>query len=108
MINLRRNRRPNKKSALLKRLRELEEKETLTEEEENEIDEILTMLSKKRTNRIDSTKLNNNKQDEKISININIDANGGENRKDLDWSTPNHYQSAAGQYRKARIDNRKY
>ena len=66
------------------------------------------MLSKKRANRIDSAKLNNNKQDEKISININIDANGGENRKDLDWSTPSHYQSAAGSYRKSRIDNRKY
>ena len=108
MAKLKRDRRHNKKSALLKRLRELEEKEILTEEEENEIDEIIAMLSKKRANRIDSAKLNNNKQDEKISINIKIDTNGGENKKDLDWSTPNHYQSAAGQYRKARIDNRKY
>ena len=50
------------------------------------------------------------KQDETISININInnDINTGESTKDLDWSTPDHYKSAAGQYRKARIDNRKY
>ena len=41
-------------------------------------------------------------------ININININGMDNKKDLDWSTPDHYKSASGQYRKARIDNRKY
>ena len=60
--------------------------------------------------KIKTKKLNNNKQNEMISISINItnDINTGESTKDLDWSTPDHYQSAAGQYRKARIDNRKY
>tara|TARA_R110001592_G_scaffold70176_1_gene215057 strand:+ start:1181 stop:1477 length:297 start_codon:yes stop_codon:yes gene_type:complete len=59
--------------------------------------------------KIKSKKLNNNKQDEKISISINItNDNTGESTKDLDWSTPDHYKSAAGSYRKARIDNRKY
>ena len=54
-------------------------------------------------------KLNNDKQNEKISINININNdNTGQPTRDIDWSTPDHYASAAGVYRKSRIDNRKY
>ena len=60
--------------------------------------------------KVKSKKLNNDKQNETISININIinDIGGGELTRDIDWSTPFHYASAAGTYRKAKIDNRKY
>ena len=67
-------------------------------------------LKSKVKKKIKSKKLNNNKQNEPISISINItnDINTGESTKDLDWSTRDHFASVAGQYRKARIDNRKY
>ena len=109
-FKLKRNRKSNKKSKLLSRLKELEAKKFLTPKEEAEMDSILGMLNKKRSNRIESKKLNNNKQDETISININInnDINTGEPTRDINWSTPDHYASAAGVYRKSRIDNRKY
>ena len=109
-FKLKKDKKSNKKSRLLKRLKELEAKASLTPKEQAEISKILSMLKKKRNNKIESKKLNNNKQDETISININInnDVNTGKSTKDLDWSTPDHYKSAAGQYRKARIDNRKY
>ena len=60
--------------------------------------------------KVKGKKLNNNKQNETISININItnDINTGEPTRDINWSTPDHYASAAGTYRRARIDNRKY
>ena len=107
-------RRKTKKSALLKRLKVLESMEVLSEEDEKEIEEILRLLNKKRTNKIETKKLNNQKQNEESvfkskmqDINISINVNGVDNKKDLDWSTPDHYKSASGQYRKARIDNRK-
>ena len=43
-----------------------------------------------------------------ISESVELDINTGESTKDLDWSTRDHFASVAGQYRKARIDNRKY
>jgi len=105
-FKLKRHRKDSKKSSLLKRLKELEAKKTLSKNEKTELDNILSSLGKKKANKIESKKLNNNKQDEKISININI--NTGEPTRDIDWSTPDHYASAAGVYRKSRIDNRKY
>ena len=122
------------------RLKKLRAKKSLTPKEEVEMVKILMMLKKKRTNKIESKKLNNNKQDEvvkvdllephvieetpaleevieketanktepvTISININID-NNGTSTKDVNWSTPDHYSSTAGTYRKPKIDNRKY
>ena len=106
LSKLKRHRKPIKKSALLKRLKALRAKKNISQEDRDEIKEILRLLDKKKTNKIESKKLNNNKQDEKISININI--NTGEPTRDINWSTPDHYSSAAGTYRKARIDNRKY
>tara|TARA_R100000458_G_C8268157_1_gene243007 strand:- start:435 stop:869 length:435 start_codon:yes stop_codon:yes gene_type:complete len=141
-FKLKRNRKSNKKSKLSKRLKELRAKKTLTPKEEVEMVRILMMLKKKRTNKIESKKLNNSKQDEvikvdlpdphateeavieeetsedkketakkaepvTISINININDNNNTSTKDVNWSTPDHFESAAGQYRKARIDNRK-
>ena len=126
-------------------LKKLRAKKSLTPKEEVEMVKILMMLKKKRTNKIESKKLNNSKQDEiaevnlpephvieeaikeeipvieeiiteetvkktepvTISININVNGNGA-STKDIDWSTPDHYSSAAGTYRKAKIDNRKY
>ena len=110
MVNQKKDKKSNKKSRLLKRLKELEAKSSLTPEEKAEISKILSMLKKKRNNKIESKKLNNNKQDETISIEINInnDINTGEPTRDINWSTPDHYASAAGTYRKSRIDNRKY
>lgn len=60
--------------------------------------------------KVKSKKLNNTKQNEPISISINVtnDINLGQLGRELDWSTPDHYKSAAGSYRKGRIDNRKY
>jgi len=106
-FNLKKDRKSKKKSRLLKRLKELEAKKSLTPEEKVEIEKILSMLDRKRNNKIESKKLNNNKQNETISINININ-NTSEPTRDINWSTPDHYSSAAGTYRKARIDNRKY
>ena len=67
-------------------------------------------MEKTSKEKITSIKLNNKKQNEPISISINItnDINTGEPTRDIDWSTPDHYASAAGTYRKSRIDNRKY
>ena len=109
-FKLKKDKKSNKKSRLLKRLKELEAKSSLTPEEKAEISKILSMLEKKRNNKIESKKLNNNKQDETISIEINInnDINTGEPTRDINWSTPDHYTSTSGVYRKSRIDNRKY
>ena len=99
-FKLKRHRKPNKKSVLLKRLKELKAKKSLTTAEEVEMGKILVMLGKKRTNKINSKKLNNNKQNE-IAISI---YNGDDNLSDLNTG---HLQSAAGQYRRGRIDNTK-
>lgn len=60
--------------------------------------------------KVKSKKLNNKGQNEPISISINItnDINTGQLSREVDWSTPDHYKSAAGSYRKGMIDNRKY
>ena len=106
-FRLKKDKKSKNKSRLLKRLKELEAKKSLTPEEKVEIEKILAMVDKKRNNKIESKKLNNNKQNETISINININ-NTSESTRDINWSTPDHYASAAGTYRKSRIDNRKY
>ena len=106
-FRLKKDKKSKNKSRLLKRLKELEAKKSLTPEEKVEIEKILAMLDKKRNNKIESKKLNNNKQNETISINITIN-NTSESTRDINWSTPDHYASAAGTYRKSRIDNRKY
>jgi len=97
-FKLKRNRKSNKKSKLLKRLEELKAKKTLTAKEESEMDRILVVLGKKRTNKIESKKLNNNKQDEVAKAIYNGDS-------DLSDLTIGHVTSAAGQYRKGRIAN---
>ena len=99
-FKLKRHRKPNKKSVLLKRLKELKAKKSLTTAEEVEMGKILVMLGKKRTNKINSKKLNNNKQNE-IAVSI---YNGDDNLSDLNTG---HLQSAAGQYRRGRINNMK-
>ena len=99
-FKLKRHRKPNKKSNLLKRLKELKAKKSLTDQEKAEMDRILVMLGKKRTNKIDSKKLNNNKQNDTAAIIYNGDQNLG----NLNMG---HLQSAAGMYRRGRIDNYK-
>ena len=99
-FKLKRDRRANKKNQLLKRLKELEAKKSLTLAEEIEMDRILVMLGKKRTNKIDSKKLNNNKQNE-VAVSI---YKGDQELTDLNMG---HLQSASGMYRKGRIDNYK-
>ena len=97
-FKLKRNRKSNKKSKLLKRLKELRAKKTLTAKEQSEMDRILVVLGKKRTNKIESKKLNNNKQNE-VAISI---YKGDDDLSDLNTG---HLQSAAGQYRRGRIAN---
>ncbi len=96
----------------LKRSRIKRKKKRLTKEElrKRKLALMKRKLKSKIKKKIKSKKLNNNKQNEPISISINStnDINTGESAKDLSWSTPDHYKSAAGQYRGARIDNRKY
>ena len=99
-FKLKRHRKGNKKSSLLKRLKQLEAKKSLSEKEKEELDNIRVLLGKKKTNKIESKKLNNNKQDE-IAVAI---YNGDNMLNDL---TIGHVTSAAGQYRRGRIDNRK-
>jgi len=97
-FKLKKDRKSNKKNKLLKRLKELEAKKSLTPKEEAEMDNILVMLNKKRTNKIESKKLNNNKQDE-IAKAI---YNGDNNLANLNLG---HLSSAAGSYRRGRIAN---
>ena len=99
-FKLKRHRKGNKKSSLLKRLKQLEAKKSLSEKEKEELDNILVLLGKKKTNKIESKKLNNNKQNE-VAVAI---YNGDSGLNDL---TTGHLASAAGQYRRCRIDNRK-
>tara|TARA_R100001594_G_scaffold68668_1_gene102977 strand:+ start:995 stop:1303 length:309 start_codon:yes stop_codon:yes gene_type:complete len=97
-FKLKRNRKSNKKSKLLKRLKELKAKKSLTPKEKIELDNILVMLDKKRARKIESKKLNNNKQDEVAKAIYN----GDSNLSDLNIG---HVTSAAGQYRRGRIAN---
>ena len=99
-FKLKRHRKPNKKSNLLKRLKELKAKKSLTSAEKVEMDKILVLLGKKRTNKIDSKKLNNDKQNE-VAVSI---YKGDAELNDLNIG---HLQSASGMYRKGRIDNYK-
>jgi len=99
-FKLKRDRRSNKKSKLLKRLKELEAKKSLTTKEKLEMDTILVALDKKSINKIESKKLNNEKQNE-IAVSI---YKGDVGLTDLNIG---HVTSATGQYRKGRIDNRK-
>ena len=94
------------------RLKRKKKKKRLTKEELGK--KKLALIKKKLKpvikKKIKSKKLNNSKLNEAITININInnDINTGEPTRDINWSTPDHYASAAGTYRKSRIDNRKY
>ena len=99
-FKLKRHRKGNKKSSLLKRLKQLEAKKSLSKKEKEELDNILLSLGKKKTNKIESKKLNNNKQNE-VAVAI---YSGDNTLKDL---TIGHVTSAAGQYRRGRIDNQK-
>ena len=87
-------------------------KKRLTKEELRKKKLALTKKKQKRTTKkkIKSKKLKNNKQNEPISISINItnDINTGDSSREPNWSTIDHYASAAGTYRKGKIDNRKY
>jgi len=97
-FKLKRKRKPNKKSVLLKRLKELESKKSLTNVEKAEMNKILKLLKKKKTNKIETKKLNNNKNNEEYITTAFIDDTN---------ATLDHYKSAAGSYRRGRIDNRK-
>ena len=97
-FKLKRNRKSNNKSKLLKRLKQLEAKATLTEKEKVELENILLSLDKKKTNKIESKKLNNDKINE-AAVSV---YQGGTSDLNLD-----HLQSAAGVYRRGRIDNAK-
>ena len=91
-FKLKRHRKSKNKSKLLARLKELKAKKSLTSKEKVEMDKILSVLDKKRTNKIES------KKDEIAKVIYNGDS-------DLSDLTIGHVTSAAGQYRKGRIAN---
>lgn len=97
-FKLKRDRKPNKKSKLLARLKELKAKKSLTTKEKLEMDNILVALDKKAANKISSKKLNNNKQDEVAKLVYN----GDNNLANLNLG---HLTSTTGSYRKGRIAN---
>tara|TARA_R100000700_G_C3143221_1_gene124349 strand:+ start:686 stop:994 length:309 start_codon:yes stop_codon:yes gene_type:complete len=99
-FKLKKDRKSNKKSKLLKRLKELKTKKSLTLKEKAEMDNILVILNKKRTNKIESKKLNNDKQNEVAKIIYNGDSN-------LENLNLGHVSSTTGSYRRGRIDNKK-
>lgn len=97
-FKLKRHRKSNKKKgSLSKRLKELQAKKLLTSSEKVEMDGILAKLNKTKTKTIKSKKLNNNKQNE-VALSI---YNGDSNLSDLRIG---HLKSAAGQYRRGRIN----
>lgn len=116
-FKLKRDRRSNKKTMLLKRLKELKAKKSLTSGEKAEMERILIVLKKKRTNKIESKKLNNNKQDETIVLDRKGKIQNGkpsEKAKDiyigdesLESLTIGHVTSTTGSYRRGRIANNK-
>ena len=100
-FKLKRNRRSNNKSKLLKRLKELKAIKSLTLKEKAEMDRILVLLGKKQINAFYpgfANWINNNNQDE-VAVAI---YSGDNNLNDL---TIGHVTSAAGQYRRGRIAN---
>ena len=99
-FKLKRDRKSNKKSKLLARLKELKAKKSLTTKEKLEMDNILVALDKKAANKISSKKLNNNKQDEVAKLVYNRDNN-------LANLNLGHLTSTTGSYRKGRIANTK-
>lgn len=99
-FKLKRDRKSNKKSKLLARLKELKAKKSLTTKEKLEMDNILVALDKKAANKISSKKLNNNKQDEVAKLVYN----GDNNLANLNLG---HLTSTTGSYRKGRIANTK-
>ena len=99
-FKLKRSRKHTKKSQLLKRLKVLKSKKVLSQKDKDEMDNILKLLNKKTSGKIESKKLNNKKQDE-VAVAI---YSGDANLSDL---TIGHVTSATGGYRRGRIDNRK-
>ena len=97
-FKLKRDRKSNKKSKLLKRLKELKAKKSLTPKEKLEMDKILVALKKKSINKIESKKLNNDKQNEIAKAVYNSD-------NDLSNLNLGHLTSTTGSYRKGRIAN---
>tara|TARA_R110002020_G_scaffold19629_1_gene67590 strand:+ start:1026 stop:1334 length:309 start_codon:yes stop_codon:yes gene_type:complete len=97
-FKLKRDRKSNKRSKLLSRLKQLKAKKSLTSKEKSEMDKILVILKKKATNKIESKKLNNNKQDEIAKAIYNGD-------NSLENLNLGHLTSTTGNYRKGRIAN---
>lgn len=97
-FKLKRHRKSSKKKgSLLKRLKELQAKKILTVSEKKEMESILAKTNKSKTTKIESKKLNNNKQDEVAKAIYSGDSN-------LNDLKIGHLQSASGNYRRGRID----
>lgn len=90
------------KKKLIARLEVLTSKEELTKEEEEELQDILNRLGRKQKDKLNIAAQNDSKAVQVI-INNNVSTTG----KREGFVTSDHFSSAAGTYRKARIDNRK-
>tara|TARA_R110002020_G_scaffold79137_1_gene198601 strand:+ start:1175 stop:1549 length:375 start_codon:yes stop_codon:yes gene_type:complete len=108
-----RRKRKGSEARLLKRLKVLMSKEVLSEKDKKELDKIFKKLNIDSSKRIKSTKLNNNKQDEVTVVEMSDAADNEIAKKiyagdeSLEFLTIDHLASAAGGYRKGRIDNTK-
>jgi len=85
------------KKKLIARLEVLTSKEELTKEEEEELQDILNRLGRKQKD-----KLNIATQNDSTPTKVAWAKDSGH-----DFITPDHFSSASGTYRKAKIDNRK-
>lgn len=85
---------------LISRLRGIISKYTMSATDKQEVDGILSKLEGKTSNKIQSTKLNNNEQNNIAKAIYEGDSN-------LDNLTVGHLTSTTGSYRRGRIDLKK-
>jgi hypothetical protein len=89
-----------KNKDLVLKLKQIIFKYAVSAEDKSQIEDILSKLSGKPGTKIQSEKLNNNKQD-----NIALAIHSGDS--DLSNLNVGHVQSASGIYRRGRIDNKR-
>ena len=106
-------RKKSSKAKLVKRLKFLMSKPSLTEKEREEVKRLVKKIRGEHDGRIESTKLNNDKQDEIIIVDMKPEKSSQNARKiylgdeELTDLTIDHLVSTTGSYRKGRIANRK-
>tara|TARA_R100001463_G_scaffold19640_1_gene48265 strand:+ start:909 stop:1196 length:288 start_codon:yes stop_codon:yes gene_type:complete len=94
---MRRRKNNSRGTNIISRLKGILSKYAISETDKREIDGILARLEGRPGTSIESTKLNNNKQNEVAKVIYNGDNN-------LDNLNLEHLSSASGTYRKGRVD----